>query len=374
MNAWRWCRRNLFATTWDTALTILIVATSVYFLSAVARWALVDAHWSVVFENIRVFLVGTYPAADTARAWITSATLCFLCGMSLGSVAGASRALTMPLAAASAVLISIGFVLGSQTAQWSALCVSVAAWGWLVGGLSAAVRRSFIWLWAIGIGVMLTALSPALIERWGGLLMSVIFTLLAAALSVPLGIALCLGRRSRHPSLRVICSSYIEVMRALPLILVVYCIWIIVPLIMPDHPGPDLLRGLLGFSAFFAAYVAEYVRSGLQSIPKGQIEAAQSLGLSPRRVNFDVVLPQALRVAIPGIVGNVLDIFNTVPLLFIIGMTDFLRAGQMILINPQLSTRTYEIYGFMFAVYLFIASLITFGARRLEARMSAGSA
>jgi general L-amino acid transport system permease protein len=148
---------------------------------------------------------------------------------------------------------------------------------------------------------------------------------------------------------------------------------LITPLFLSEATVSDLWRGLLGFSIFFAAYVAEYVRSGLQSVPRGQIEAARSLGMTPLQVNRDVVLPQATRVVMPALVGNVLDIFNTVPLLFIIGLTDFLRAGQMVLVNPQSSNSTYEIYAFMFAVYLAIASLITYQSRRIEARMALAS-
>ena len=129
---------------------------------------------------------------------------------------------------------------------------------------------------------------------------------------------------------------------------------------------------MIGFTLFYAAYVAEYVRSGLQSIPKGQIEAANSLGMSNWQVGREIVLPQAIRVVMPALVGNVLDVFNTVPLLFIIGMTDFLRAGQMVLVNPQSGNRTYEIYAFMFAVYLMVSSLITYGARKLERKMAVG--
>ena len=127
-------------------------------------------------------------------------------------------------------------------------------------------------------------------------------------------------------------------------------------LLAPGNPVPDLVRGLLAFTLFFAAYVAEYVRSGLQSVPRGQIEAAASLGLSATQTSRDVVLPQALRVVTPALVGNVLDVFNTVPLLFIIGLTDFLRAGQMVLVDPQSNGRSYEIYLFMFAVYLVVSS------------------
>ncbi|MHC2285435.1 amino acid ABC transporter permease [Bradyrhizobium barranii] len=216
-------------------------------------------------------------------------------------------------------------------------------------------------------------LSPPGFEVWGGLLLSVVLTIAVSILTLPFGILLALGRQSRITSLRVISTAYIETMRSVPLILVVYWIWIIVPLLAPDTSVPGLLRGMAGFALFFAAYVAEYVRSGLQAVPRGQIEAARSLAMSNWTLNVDIVLPQALRVVVPSLVGQILDIFNGATLVFIIGLTDFLRAGQMILADPQNSGRTYEIYVFLFAVYLATGGAITYASRRLEAHLARGS-
>lgn len=371
-NAAHWARRNLFATPVDTLITLACLSLCLYAGLAGARWALDVAQWSSVSDNIRVFMVGTFPAELIGRAWASAAVLALLGGLSLGSVAGSMPRLTLPLAGLVTVA-ALGAVALTQLPAAMALgSVAVGLAAWFVGGKFALLRKLIPVGWTLGIAAIAVMLAPSGMERWGGLLMSVLFTLLASVLSVPLGILLALGRRSRHPSARILCSAYIETMRSLPLILVVYCIWIMLPLLAPANAGPDLARGLLGFTLFFAAYVAEYVRSGLQSIPRGQIEAAQSLGMSPFRTSTDIVLPQAIRVVMPALVGNVLDIFNTVPLLFIIGVTDFLRAGQMVLVNPQYGGNTYEIYAFMFAVYLAMASLITYGARRLEARMAAG--
>ncbi|MDR0253792.1 MAG: amino acid ABC transporter permease, partial [Brucellaceae bacterium] len=198
-------------------------------------------------------------------------------------------------------------------------------------------------------------------------------TLVTALVTLPLGILLAFGRRSEIPSIRYTCTAYIEVMRSVPLILVLYWIWIVMPVLAPELSIPDVARGMAGFSVFFSAYVAEYIRSGLQNVPRGQVEAARSLGLSTFEINRSVVLPQALKVAVPGLVGNVLDVFNAAPLVFIIGLTDFLRAGQMILANPQFGDRTYEVYGFLFVVYFLIGSLITFAARKLELHLAKDS-
>lgn len=324
----RWVRVNLFANGFDTALSLVFIPLCAAVAWQLIHWALTQAQWSVVTDNLRVLMVGTFPSDLMERAWASAAILGALSVVTLGAAAG-----------------------------------------WRV---TRPLERAIAPAWLIAIVAVGVLLAPAGSERWGGLLMSVIVTLLASVLSIPLGVALALGRRSRFASARILCTGYIEVMRSLPLILIVYWIWVVTPLLTPSNPMPDLLRGLVAFTLFFAAYVAEYVRSGLQSVPRGQVEAAQSLGMSAAQVNRDVVLPQAVRVVTPALVGNVLDVFNTVPLLFIIGLTDFLRAGQMVLVNPQSGGRTYEMYAFLFVVYLAIASLITWGARRLEARMAAG--
>jgi general L-amino acid transport system permease protein len=163
-------------------------------------------------------------------------------------------------------------------------------------------------------------------------------------------------------------------MRSVPLVCTVYWSWIIIPLVFPpDIHIPDLARGVAGFVLFYAAYAAEYVRAGIQSVPRGQSEAAQSLGFSKLDESCIVVLPQALKAVIPALVGNVLDLFNNVPALFIIGLTDFLKAGQTVLANPQYSSSQYEVYVFLFAAYLAIGSLISYGARRIELKMSEGA-
>ncbi|MGO4153254.1 amino acid ABC transporter permease [Cupriavidus sp. YAF13] len=368
----RWVRRNLLATPFDTALSILFIPLCLWMMFSVGNWAITQAQWHVVGDNLRVLMVGTLPGEMTIQPWLATGILALVSGMTVALVTCARRR-ALGIGVDIAALAAAGCVFTGSIPLACALgCVAVGLAGWLAVDVWPSLRKMVGVAWLLGLLFIGALLAPAGTERWGGLLMGVLFTLLAAILSVPLGIGLALGRRSRFASARIICTGYIEVMRSLPLILIVYWVWIITPLVSPQNAMPDLLRGLLGFTLFFAAYVAEYVRSGLQSVPRGQIEAAQSLGMSPAQISRDVVLPQAFRVVMPALVGNVLDIFNNVPLLFIIGLTDFLRAGQMVLVNPQSGGRTYELYAFMFLVYLAVASVITFGARRLEARMAIG--
>ncbi|SEN16822.1 amino acid ABC transporter permease [Bradyrhizobium sp. OK095] len=372
--ALRWVHRNLFAKPFDAALSLVIIPMLAWAVYAFAHWALVEAHWQVVGGSFKVLMTGIYPADQLWRAWFSVATLCAMFGAGLGLSVRPGRAASTVVAlgvALTGVMVAVAIDVHSGMLAAGSAALGVAAWCG-VHHLAADQRIVLSGLLA-GVVAIFVVLSPPGFEVWGGLLLSVVLTIAVSILTLPFGILLALGRQSRITSLRVISTAYIETMRSVPLILVVYWIWIIVPLLAPDTSVPGLLRGMAGFALFFAAYVAEYVRSGLQAVPKGQIEAARSLAMSSWTLNVDIVLPQALRVVVPSLVGQILDIFNGATLVFIIGLTDFLRAGQMILADPQNSGRTYEIYVFLFAVYLAIGGAITYASRRLEAHLARGS-
>ncbi|HEV2513306.1 amino acid ABC transporter permease [Bosea sp. (in: a-proteobacteria)] len=372
--ALRWAHRNLFAKPFDTALSLIVIPVLAWVLYAFAVWVLAEARWEVIGGSLKVLMTGIYPAEQLWRAWFALAMLCAMFGAGLGlSVRPGRTALTVVALAGAVVAASAAAVVGAGAGALTAGSAALGIAAWVGVHRSASARRLVLPGLLAGVVAIFAVLSPPGFELWGGLLLSVVLTITVSILTVPFGILLALGRQSRIASLRVICTAYIETMRSVPLILVVYWIWIIVPLLAPDASIPSLLRGMAGYALFFAAYVAEYVRSGLQAVPKGQVEAARSLGMSSWTVNVDIVLPQALRVVVPSLVGQILDIFNGATLVFIIGLTDFLRAGQMILADPQNSGRTYEIYVFLFAVYFAIGGAITFASRRLEAHLARGS-
>lgn len=367
----RWLRINLFNSVKNGCISIVLTGLCAYLAYALLRWAFLQANWDVVGNSMRVFMAGTYPAELLWRPWLSALILVFLSGASLGLVSHLKLHKGLAL---SGTLLLVALLSASALPSTSQLCylLLTATLACLLSNHVPGVRRLVPWLWVLGMVVLCCLMSAAGTERWGGLLVSVLVTIVAAAFSLPLGILLALGKCSKQPGIRCLCTAYIETLRAIPLILVVYSLWVLTPLILPQWNVPDLARGVLGFTLFFAAYVAEYVRSGLQSVPAGQVEAAQALGMRHWQINADVVLPQALRVSTPALIGNVLDIFNNIPLLFIIGMTDFLRAGQMVLLSPQAGGHTYEIYAFMFVVYMVVASIMTYGSRRLEDAMNRG--
>ncbi|MFU0507226.1 amino acid ABC transporter permease [Pseudaminobacter sp. NGMCC 1.201702] len=368
-----WSRRNLFAKPFDTALSLVVIPLCAWVLFASATWVLQEAQWSIIPESIRVLLVGIYPADQVWRAWGALLVFGLLFGATLGCVFFLHRWLAVGYCL---IVATFAVAAGYRDTTAALLIVAAAALalgGWFATSQWAAIRRFLVPVWGVGLIAVFALLSPPGIGLWGGLMLSILITVVTAFLSLPIGILLAFGRRSKLASVRMFCTAYIETMRSVPLILVVYCVWIVLPVLAPQYSVPDVLRGMAGFTIFFSAYVAEYVRSGLQAVPKGQVEAARSLGMSGFDVNRYIVLPQALRVIVPPLVGNVLDVFNAAPLVFIIGLTDFLRAGQMVLANPQYSDRTYEIYIFLFVTYFLIGSLITFAARKLELHLAKGS-
>ena len=208
----------------------------------------------------------------------------------------------------------------------------------LMGGTGSGYRAFFGWL-AIGaaffVGMALLdfdfGLVPVETSQWGGLMLTLVVSVTGIVCSLPLGILLALGRRSEMPAVKGFCIAFIEMVRGVPLLSVLFFSSVMLPLFLPEGTSFDkLLRALVGVALFSAAYMAEVVRSGLQAIPKGQYEGAMAVGLSYWQMMNKIILPQALKVAIPNIVGNFISLFKDTTLVSVIGLFDLLgivRAG-----------------------------------------------
>lgn len=367
--AWHWARRNLFLKPFDTVLSLVLIPLLLWLAWSFLAWVVGQAQWQVVLGSIKVLMIGVFPDAALWRAKTAGALLLLLLGFAFAAAKPATpnrcgRNAVGVLATAgivSAIFGGMAWVLPGAVGGLGAWVLASRS-DWLAANVGRACGLTVLLVFAV--------ISPVSSTYWGGLLLSVLLTLVTGLLTIPLGILLAFGRQSEVASIRILCTGYIEMIRAVPLILVVYLIWIAVPLLWPSSNVSDVVRGMIGFVVFYSAYAAEYVRSGLQAVPNGQIEAAKALGYGATDIKRLVVLPQAMRVAIPGLVGNTLDIFNYAPLVFIIGLTDFLRAGQMILADPANSGKALEVYVFLFAAYYAIGGVITYLARRIEDRVS----
>jgi general L-amino acid transport system permease protein len=249
----RWCSRNLFASRLDTAVTVCLVPLVIWAAWVLLSWAIGKAQWHVVADNFRVLMVGAFPSSMMERAWISFALFSLLTGATLSALTLPSRQVAFA-GVSIATLCAVAMALASNSSiRWTLAGLSSAAAGYAAAGLVSRLSRLLGWLWGAGLLAIGAVLVPAGVDKWGGLLLSLVVTLLASVLSVPIGVALAFGRRSRYSSLRILCTGYIEVMRSLPLILVVYWVWLITPLFLSEATVSDLWRGLLGFSIFFAA-------------------------------------------------------------------------------------------------------------------------
>ncbi|MEW6049247.1 MAG: amino acid ABC transporter permease, partial [Bacillota bacterium] len=305
--------RTLYSPWYNALLTLAAGAIVVAGGRAALAWAVRWAQWDVLGANLRLFLVGTYPLE---QAWRVRASLL---------VVGVLAVLTAGVR-----------LLGRRAGRW--------VW---VGRARLALGVA----WVLSFPGIVAILSGVRTSLWGGLLVTAVLAVGGIALSFPLGILLALGRRSRLPAIRVVSTLYIEAVRGVPLVTILFMAQILVPIFLPGVRFDKLLRALIGIMAFSAAYVAENVRGGLQGVPASQYEAAYALGLSHAQVLGLVVLPQALRAVVPAIVGQFISLFKDTSLVAIMGIQDLLGIARSVMANPRWLGRQAEVYIFAGAVY-----------------------
>ncbi|WP_236234753.1 amino acid ABC transporter permease [Pseudomonas tohonis] len=224
------------------------------------------------------------------------------------------------------------------------------------------------WLLHGGLGLQEVPTS-----RWGGLMLTLVIAYVGIAGALPLGILLALGRRSKLPAIKVICVTFIEFWRGVPLITVLFMSSVMLPLFLPEGMNLDkLLRALVMVIFFEAAYIAEVVRGGLQAIPKGQYEAAAGLGLGYWRSTALVILPQALKMVIPGIVNTFIALFKDTSLVIIIGLFDLLNSIKQATTDPKWLGMSTEGYVFAALVYWIFCFSMSRYSMRLEQKLNTG--
>jgi general L-amino acid transport system permease protein len=208
---------------------------------------------------------------------------------------------------------------------------------------------------------------------WGGLLLTFMLALISTVASFPIGVLLALGRRSRLPIVSLLSTIYIEVVRGVPLVTILYMAQIMVPLFLPGQMRiANVIRVIVGMTLFTAAYLAENVRGGLQAIPSGQVEAAQALGLNNALVTLLIVLPQALRLVIPANVGLFISLFKDTTLAVIVGLLEVLSIGRSVLAQSEWLGRQTEVYLFIAAIFFVFSYVMSYASYRLEAALGVG--
>ena len=312
----------------DRWLTLMLLALLGWAGWSCLHWLWHGADWTVVVTNLPLYAVGSYPEAERWR----------------------------PLLCIVAVVVLIVITL---------LGPRLGGWRRSLPLLWSAMAPLGIWLLAGGLG-----LSPVGTQSWGGFSLTLLLTAGSGLLALPLGVSLALGRRSDLPVLRGCSTAYIELMRAIPLIAVLFFGQLLIPLFLP--PGVEInrvLRAVVAFALFAAAYIAEDVRGGLQSIPPTQREAAAVLGLSPRQSLQLVVLPQALRVALPSLTNQAVGLLQNTSLMAILGLVELLGISRSLLANPAFIGRYLEVYIWLAAVYWLACTAMALLARHLEIQL-----
>ncbi|PZO56491.1 MAG: amino acid ABC transporter permease [Phormidesmis priestleyi] len=222
--------------------------------------------------------------------------------------------------------------------------------------------------YALGLDVGLKNVST---NSWGGLTLTLLLAISGIALCFPAGVLLALGRRSKLPIVQAFSVAYIELIRGVPLISILFMGQVLIPLFLPEGVRPDrVVRAIIGLTIFSAAYLAENVRAGLQAVPLGQSEAAQSLGLNKPLTTALIVLPQALKTAIPAIVGQFISLFQDTTLLGIVGLVELLGISQNLLASPTYLGDYKEGYVFIAAIYWVFCYAMSYGSRRIESALN----
>jgi general L-amino acid transport system permease protein len=235
------------------------------------------------------------------------------------------------------------------------------------------------WLLSVPISVILlsgigTPLPEVSTNVWEGLLLTFVLAIAGITLSFPLGVLLALGRRSTMPAVRLLSTVYIEAIRGVPLVTIIFMADIMLPLFLPGEWRLDrVMRAMGGITLFSAAYVAENVRGGLQAIPSGQVEAANAIGLNTVQTNLYIVLPQALRSVIPANVGLFISLLKDTTLVTIVGLGELLGIGRAVLAQPEWIGAHIEVYVFIAAVFFLLCYTMSQASYRLEASMGVGT-
>lgn len=354
-----WLRKNLFASVPDTILTMVGLIIVALILPGILDWTFINAQWTgtdrtfcatvlqggiqpdgwsgacwaFVGSKFQQFMFGRYPLEERWRVMLTGAIfVALLVPLMIPSV---------PRKLLNAVLLFVVFPF--------------VAFFLLVGGI-------------FGLPYVETAL-------WGGLMVTLVLSVVGIAVSLPLGILLALGRRSKLPVIKMVSVIFIETVRGVPLVTVLFMASVMFPLFLPAGMTFDkFLRALIGVSLFASAYMAEVVRGGLQAIPKGQYEGAASIGLTYWQTTGLVILPQALKLVIPGIVNTFIGMFKDTSLVTIIGMFDLLGIVRQNFSDPNWASPQTPITGLIFAGFVFW--LFCFGMSRysiyMERRLDTG--
>ncbi len=404
-----WARENLFGSWYSGILTVVSAAAVVLAIWFGLRWTLMSANWDVVGIIGGRFIIGGYNTDQACPGndcfWRPQAALLMvtaLLGM-LWVVAAGGVVKRVAIAAAAAAALSAflpysmermgldvrllllanvpALAIGWALARYTPLGTGrwVAVYGVVVFLLTIILLRGSSDISFAAGPLRLHIPMPDLLRPvptlyWGGLTLNLLLAVAGIAMSLPLGIALALGRRSHLPVVKILCVIFIEVFRGVPLITILFMSQHLVPLAFPENfPRNSLFSAGVMITLFSSAYMAENIRGGLQSLHPGQAEAARALGLAGWQTTLFISLPQAVRNVIPTIVGQFISLFKDTSLVYIIGMVDIVEIGRtFILGNPEYRVSTKEVFIFISIVFWAFTYGMSYVSRQLERTLGVG--
>ena len=390
-----WLTANLFSTWYNAALTLIAGAAIVLALWYGLGWVFAGADWTVIAKLGGRFVIGQYNT-DAACAgnncfWRPQAALLLviaLLGMAWGMKGNAvARNIAVAVTGIAAALAFLPYSMERMGLDVRLLLLAgipalgvgyaLARWTPLGTGLRITIAGVAVFLLTL---VLLRGLpgvpgmQPVGVIYWGGLMLNLILAVGGITLSLPIGIALALGRRSNLPVVKALCVTFIEVFRGVPLITLLFMSQVLVPLAFPqDFPLNSLFRAGIIITMFSAAYMAENIRGGLQALHPGQAEAARALGLAGWQTTLLISLPQAIRNVIPAIVGQFIGLFKDTSLVYIIAMLDIVETGRtFILGNPEYLQSAREMFVFVAIVFWIFTYGMSYVSSKVEESLGVG--
>ena len=325
---WKKMKNIIFYNLFNIFMSLIIILLILSFFFFTLKWIIFDSSWKVITSNLPLFAYGSFPASER---WRPTIWIIYL------------------------LLLSVITLIGPE---WKFLKKNLFI-GWLT-----TLPLGFYLLYG-GFG-----LSPVMSRNWGGLTLTIFLTLSSAFLALPLGIFLALCRQSSFLLIKKISSIYIDFMRAIPLIAVLFFGQLLIPLFLPTGLEIDRVwRAILAFTLFVSAYVAEDIRGGLQSIPKTQIESANSLGLNKYQIKRLILIPQSIRIALPALTNQSIGLFQNTSLMAILGLVELLGVGRSVLANPEFIGQYIEVYVWLASVYWIFCTTFAIIGRHLEYKM-----
>ena len=390
-----WLRRNLFRSVWDSITTVVFGGIALWFIWIAIEFVFITGRWEIVEVNLKLFLVGRFPEE---LMWLIGASLVAI-AFWVAAVAGGSPLGTGPRLRISERVVdyvrrfglifalALLLVVLSSSVQ-SLLWLGLVGAGVLAGRLAGRLRREnkilqklpgVIWQPMIAtpaVALVIFTLLESTLELWGGFLINFYMALISIILCFPLGLLLALGRRSSFPVIRVICTTYIELIRGAPLFVLLLLAGVALEFFIPPTISPDaVFRGITVFTLFTAAYLAEIVRGGLQGIPSGQIEAGKALGLSTVKINTLITLPQALRSVIPAQIGQFISLFKDTTLAGVaLNLFDVMTVGKVVTKQDDFLGQglIYESLIFVGLLFWVVSYVMSKESQRLENRLGVG--